>query len=122
MNVNNTMILNLETLSTEARNTVSNLAVEAIKNSSGVFAYEGKKYKARMDAGGQLEVSEFIPMKDQMDHWTQAQKDSFRILVDTAKNAAIDSPDRQFEFDNIAVSVELLADGKAILHLRLATL
>ena len=115
------MILNLETLSIEARNTVSDLAVEAIGQSDGVFTYEGKQYKARRDAGGQLEVSEFMPMKDRMDRWTQAQKDSFRILVDTAKSA-IDSSGRQFEFENIAVSVELLADGKAMLNLRLVTL
>ena len=53
-----------------------------------------------------------------MDRWTQSQKDSFRLLVDTAKNAT-DLSGRRFEFDNMAVSVELLADGKATLYLRL---
>ena len=115
------MILNLETLSPEARNTVSDLAVEAIRNSGGVFTYEGKQYKARRtNQGQQLQVSEFIPMMDRMDRWTQTQKDGFRLLVNTAKNAT-DLSSKQFEFDNIAVSVEPLADGKAILNLRLVT-
>ncbi len=112
------MILKLETLSLEARNTVSDLAAEAIGHSNGVFTYEGKRYKARRDAGGQLEVSVFFPMKDRMDRWTQTQKDSFRLLVDTAKNST-DPSGRQFEFDNIAVSVEPLADSTAKLNLRL---
>ena len=59
-------------------------------------------------------------MNDRMDRWTETQKDGFRLLVNAAKNA-IDPSSRQFEFDSIAVRVELLADGKAILHLRLVT-
>ena len=59
-------------------------------------------------------------MKDRMDRWTRTQKDSFRLLVDTAKNAT-DPSGRQFEFDGIAVSAELLADGRAMLNLRLVT-
>lgn len=114
------MILNLETLSLEALNAVSALAAEAIGHSNGVFTYEGKKYKARRDAGGQLEVSVFFPMKDRMDRWTQTQKDSFKLLVNTSKNAT-DPSGRQFEFDGIAVSAELLADGTAKLNLRLVT-
>jgi hypothetical protein len=114
------MILNLETLSLEAWNTVLDLSVEAIAHRDGVFIYEGKQYKAYRDAKGQLEVKRFSPVKDRMDRWTQAQKDSFRLLVDTAKNSA-ESTDRQFEFDGIAISVELLADGKAILHTRRGT-
>jgi hypothetical protein len=109
------MILNLETLSLEALNAVSALAAEAIGHSNGVFTHEGKKYKARRDAGGQLEVSVFFPMKDRMDRWTQTQKDSFQLLVNTAKNAT-DSSGRQFEFDGIGINVELLADGNTILH------
>ena len=115
------MILNLETLSPEARNTVSDLATEAIGHGDGVFTYEGKRYKARRDVGGQLEVSVFFRMKDKMDRWTQTQKDSFRLLVDTAKNSTADSPSKRFEFDDIAVSVKLLADGTAKLNLRPVT-
>ena len=55
-----------------------------------------------------------------MDRWTQSQKDSFRLLVDTAKNAT-DPSGRQFQFEGIAARVELRADGKAMLNLRLAT-
>ena len=60
------------------------------------------------------------PVKDRMGRWTQTQKDSFRLLVDTAKNDT-DPSGRQFEFDGIAVRVGLLADGKATLNLRPAT-
>ena len=59
-------------------------------------------------------------MKDRMDRWTQTQKNSFRLLVDTAKNAT-DPSGRRFEFEGIAVSVGLPADGKATLNLRLVT-
>ena len=55
-----------------------------------------------------------------MDRWTQSQKDSFRLLVDTAKNAT-DPSGRQFQFEGIAARVELRADGKAMLNLRLTT-
>lgn len=109
------MILNLETLSIEAWNTVLDLSVEAIAHRDGVFIYEGKQYKAYRDAKGQLEVKRFSPVKDQMDRWTQTQKDSFQLLVNTAKNAT-DSSGRQFEFDGIGINVELLADGNTILH------
>ena len=60
------------------------------------------------------------PMKYRMDRWTQTQKNSFRLLVDTAKNAT-DPSGRRFEFEGIAVSVGLPADGKATLNLRLVT-